>query len=229
MRRWLVLLLILGTLSPLPTWAQITPAPQGHIIRDEGTVLPQRPYLNMVGPLIACTDDAANRATKCTNTTTISAGTGTGTYKPSGVILRNTTTQATVGTSEETLATVTIPGNTLAVDGQALRFTAYFTTAANTNSKIARLRWNGTGGTVMTAASTASSGSAVVIQAMVIRTGASAQILGGAGMASAPNVATTTTTDSILLSGDIVVYVRGTTATAIGDLTFQALLVEYLP
>ena len=46
--------------------AQITPAPQGHIIRDEGTQLPQHPYLNFTGPGIACTTDSANRATKCT-------------------------------------------------------------------------------------------------------------------------------------------------------------------
>lgn len=162
-------------------------------------------------------------------TATLTAGTGTGTYQPSGRILVNTTSQATTGTSEETLASVTVPGNTLAANGSALRLTALFTTAANTNTKIARLRWNGTAGTVIAAGSTASSGSALFVVGHVIRTGASAQIVGGGGFGSAPNAATAATTDTVDLTGDIVVYVRGLTATASGDLTFIALLVEYLP
>ena len=66
MTRRVLAVLLLCAFSSLPAQAQITPAPQGHIIRDEGTQLPQQPYLNFTGPGVACTTDAANRATTCT-------------------------------------------------------------------------------------------------------------------------------------------------------------------
>lgn len=201
------------SVSATSTYANIAAVATGQVLASAGT-----------GTLPAYT------ASPALTTVTLGAGTGTGTYKPSGVIATNITPQATTGTSEETLASVTIPGNTLAVNGQALRITAYFTSAANTNAKTVALRWNGTAGTIITSnTGFTASGAAVVLTGNVIRTGAATQVLGGPGLASGTAVRATVTSDVITLSGDIVVYVRGTTATASGDVTFQALTVEYLP
>ncbi len=46
--------------------AQITPAPQGHILQDDGTTLRQQPYLNFAGPGMTCVDDPTSRRTTCT-------------------------------------------------------------------------------------------------------------------------------------------------------------------
>ncbi len=48
----------------------------GHIIEDEGTPLPQRPFLNFVGSNVVVTDDVPNNAT----TVTISGGSGSNIY-----------------------------------------------------------------------------------------------------------------------------------------------------
>lgn len=157
------------------------------------------------------------------------AGQGTASYRPSGVILVNTTTQATVGTSEETLATVTIPANTLSANGQALRFSAFFSTAANGNTKIVRVRWNATNGNIITAASTATSAGPIIVMGYVVRTGAATQLLAGPGWGQAGTANNAFVADTVALTGDVVVYVRGVTASAIADMTFQALIVEYLP
>ena len=65
MKRWLFLLLALALLPPAFAHAQITPGASGHIIQDEGTVLPQQPYLNFAGAGVACTTAATHRRTTC--------------------------------------------------------------------------------------------------------------------------------------------------------------------
>jgi hypothetical protein len=50
------------------------------MIQDEGAVLPQRPALNLTGPGVTCTDDAANTRTICS----IPGGGGGGTFDAAG-------------------------------------------------------------------------------------------------------------------------------------------------
>ena len=139
---------------------------------------------------------------------------------PVTVLHVNTTSQATTGTSEEVLATYTLPANTLSADGKALRIQAWCTTAANTNSKTFQIRVGGIGGVSVASTATATSGAALALTSTVIRTGASTQVATGSGLNyTTPNRNTAATIDIVVL---------GTTGTAAGDLTFRALLVEAL-
>ena len=160
---------------------------------------------------------------------TLPAGLGTATYRPSGVIHINVTPQATVGTTEETLATYTLPANTLSTAGRGIRVTAVFTTAANANSKIARICWNGAGGNPIAQVGTTSSGAGIRLQGEVFRTtGAGAQVDGGTGTANATAVNVSGQAETATLTADVDILIRGTTPTAIGDLTFQYMIVELL-
>ena len=151
---------------------------------------------------------------------TVTKGTGTATGKTSVVLNVNTTSRATTGTSEEVLATYTLPANTLNAAGKAIRVTAIFTTASNTNSKEARLKFGGIGGTQVAWQATTSPGLAIQLTAIVVRTGASTQIAYGS---SAGYSAPTQT-----LANNIDVVATGITSASAGDLTFKALLVEAL-
>ena len=98
--------------------------------------------------------------------------------------------------------------------------TAIFTAASNTISKEARLKFGGIGGTQVAWQATASSGLAIQLTAIVVRTGASTQIAYGS---SAGYSAPTQT-----LANNIDVVAIGLTSASAGDLTFKALLVEAL-
>jgi len=155
---------------------------------------------------------------------------GSTAYSPGGILVRTATSQATVGTSEETLATLTLPAGTLNANGQVVRIVAVFSTAANSNSKVARLRWNGTGGTNISSITVTSSATAIVLTGYVQRTtSASAQNCFGSAD-SAGNVSSAVYgADTADTSADVVIYVRATTASGAGDVTFQAAWIEYLP
>lgn len=77
----------------------------------------------------------------------VSAGTGTGLLTLGGVLCKGTGA-ATTGTSEEVLATCTIPAATLATAGASIRVSFLAHTAANANNKTMKVRVGGIGGVV---------------------------------------------------------------------------------
>ena len=91
---------------------------------------------------------------------------------PVVVLNVNTTSQATTGTSEEVLATYTLPANTLARNGQAVRVTMRGYHAANSNSATLRVRLGGIGGTVLAAHTLAAANGVFEINSVFYRTGA---------------------------------------------------------
>lgn len=159
---------------------------------------------------------------------TSSAGSSTGYKTLSGILNVNTTAQATTGTSEEILVTYTLPANALAVDGQMLRIRAFGTSAANTNSKSARIRFGGIGGPAVSVVSTTTASAHWTAEAVVIRTGAATQVSNGVSWYANFTSFTTVAAPTATLSGAVDIVVTGTTATSAGDLTFTGLVVELL-
>lgn len=152
-------------------------------------------------------------------------GASTG-IQPSGVISINTGSQATTGTSEETLMSFSLPANTLNTDGRGVRITAWGTHATNGNSKTVTLYF---GGTTLRARTGTDNGIVWRFDSLVFRTGAATQegiseisYTGSAGTLQRSTPAET-------LSGAVTIALKATTASAIGDVTCEGLMVEVLP
>ena len=163
----------------------------------------------------------------------VTMGTGSGTATVVGVANVNTTSQATTGTSKETLASYSLPANSLSANGKAIRIRAWGITAANGNTKTFTIDFGAT--TVATNVDNSGAGTAmvVVLEAVIIRTGANTQEASGFGLlgedsSSARKTTQTRTTPSATDSGAITIAITGTTPTAIGDLTFKGMTVEFL-
>ena len=167
-------------------------------------------------------------ATQVSTDAAVHAGTGTTTGKPSCLLNVNTTSQATTGTSEEVLATYTLPANSLSATGKIIRVTAYFTTAANANTKIARIRLGGLTGAAVTAQSISTNNGVVMLCGYIIRTGANTQAIVGHGIASSGAVTALNSTSTQTDTGSLAIVITGATATSSGDLTFRVMIVEFM-
>lgn len=99
-------------------------------------------------------DNPANTPVTLADGATVKAGTGTGSLTVGGVLCKGTGI-ATTGTSEQVLATCTIPANTLTASGAAIRVSLIAHTSATANNKIVRVRVGGIGGTVVAQSATA--------------------------------------------------------------------------
>ena len=160
-------------------------------------------------------------------------GTGTQTVTPVGVICAVSTAVGNLGASgPDDLQTCTIAANSLVATNRGIRVTARGTCANNVNAKTFTL--NVGTQVVLTHACTASvAGETWVIQAEVLRTGASAQdwyshYLGSTGVAGAlefdPELGTATQTET----ATIAVKMQSTASTANNDIVEEELLVEAL-
>lgn len=125
---------------------------------------------------------------------------------------------ATVGTSEETVGTYTLPAGFLDTDGNTLSMEAGGTCAANANSKTFRMYF---GATQMVTAAVACNATGWRIVGSVMRrtattqaTGAQVSAVGNAGAGNSVNAAET-------LSGTVAMTIKLLTATAGGDATMQ--------
>lgn len=84
------------------------------------------------------------------------------------------------GTSEQTLATYTLPGNTMVNAGQRLRISAAFSKAANVDSVTCKLYF---GSEVVSTGANTTSGAGMRLVLDVVKTGAKAQVVTGFGQA----------------------------------------------
>lgn len=112
------------------------------------------------------------------------------------------TTGTPASTVETSLGSFTLPQGALAVDGAAIRITAWFSLAANGNSKTPSIRIGGTvaaptSGTSIAALATTVSGAGLIAEAIVIRRSATAfDAIGRAG--STNNTISNVTTNQTL-------------------------------
>ena len=138
-----------------------------------------------------------------------------------------TTPFQTTATTEQDAFTYTIPANTLSADGRGLRITFNAGSAPNANTKTLKFYVNGTAITLNTT-TTAPNGSAIAGQIILMRTGASTEIMWAQGVQSGVNLQGPTTSTSLTedTTADIPIKITLTTPTATGDLTLRAVIVE---
>lgn len=160
---------------------------------------------------------------------TVSFGTGTGTGKFTGVICASAATATTSGTTEETVATCTIPANSMSADAKGVRVTAFFSTAATTNNKTIKLQY---GATVLQTVTKNTTSGSVKLEAIVLRDGATSQkgfsrqfwTLAGTWIDDLQNF----TTPAETLSGSVDLTIKLTTATAAAGASLQSYVVEFI-
>jgi hypothetical protein len=134
-------------------------------------------------------------------------------------------------TAETTLKSFTIPGSTLATNGDLIRFRATLRTAGNANNKTIRVKFGAT--TLVTLGAGAFNADFLIVEGTIVRTGAATQ----RAMVSSQSLGTIIgdrnrvdgTTPAETLSGDVVLAVTGQNGTAAAnDIICDGLLVEYL-
>jgi hypothetical protein len=147
----------------------------------------------------------------------------------SGRLNASLTSTGTTTTVEQTLLTYSLPANQLAADGDAVRVVCWGTTAANTNAKAAKLYFGTSSISSASAGPTPNPNAKKwFLELVVMRSGASAQVVSGNGTVdlTLPTVYTATGTDS--LTAAVTIKCTGTTGTAVQDLTAQGMLVEQI-
>ena len=166
------------------------------------------------------------------------AGTGTGRVSVGGVLCKGAPAQATTGTTEQVLATCTIPANTLSANGSAVLFKFFAHTAANANNKQLRIRVGGIGGTVVCDSTAVAANNLNITtpqNGTVARTGATTATAFCASwqFTNAASSATISTTVYSAQRAAAVTWanandlvITGTTPTAAGDLTLDSYTVE---
>jgi hypothetical protein len=144
-------------------------------------------------------------------------------------VLSVSTTQAGTGanTDETDLWTYSLPANTLSANGKGVRIRIFGTYAGNGNTKTVRSKF---GATSLTAVAGAPNDGMWRVDAVVIRTGASAQI-GSADHAdnAIGYRSASLTTPAEDTTGAITIKVTGTNGTAnANDIVFRGAIVETL-
>jgi hypothetical protein len=116
--------------------------------------------------------------------------------------------------------------NTLNVNGQALRVTGGYTTAANGKNKTVKVRVGGiTGTTILSYTSATNNGSVWFDALLTRRSGATAYGNGFASDGATSSVTGAAATPT--LTSDVDVVVTGTTGTSAGDMTLQQAVFGY--
>lgn len=142
-------------------------------------------------------------------------------------IIANSAVQSshTGNTSETTLATVTVPAGAMGPNGVVYIWVLYSWTN-NGNNKTPRVRWNGTGGTIVHGfTATTSNGE----QALIIirnRNSASSQITQTAGYAGIGTMTAAHVTDTVNTTSAVDIVMRGILGNSADSIAIEAYTVE---
>jgi hypothetical protein len=133
--------------------------------------------------------------------------------------VKSSATGNTNDTTEDTLWTYTLPGGTLAADGDAVHVEAVFGFAQNAHSKAARIYFGATAVALVTGLTTNLASLGALMRCTVTRTGAATQISGAAVLVGVPTaVAAFSFVEALApaetLSGNVVIKITGQTGTA---------------
>lgn len=151
-----------------------------------------------------------------------------GSFQPMGVLNGTIATAATAGgTTEQTLATYSLPANALDQTGRRIRIRAAFHCASNGNNKTMKLYF---GASVITTPTAATNNKNAYLELEVVKSGASTQIVWGKGL-----VDTTAVTPYVNASGSdtdtaaIVIKATGTDGTdSASDIVLDDFSVQYM-
>jgi hypothetical protein len=145
-----------------------------------------------------------------------------------GILVADWTPSSNIGVGETVLHSYVLPGATLSADNMIARFTFAGTIAANANQKILKFKF---GGAIVTVFNVTASGSNWRAVVDVIRSGGTAQKIGGQWSlraAGSPDGGGLYTTGGETMSSSITVQVTGQSDTASTDITKELFFGELL-
>ena len=131
-------------------------------------------------------------------------------------------------TNENTLATCTVPGGSMGVNGQ-LRVTALWTVNNNANAKTVRIRFGGASGTAYSAIGLASLVSRLDIRVIANTGAANSQVGGQSGSDTYASTANALTTSAVDTSASTTIVFTCQKATAGDTCTLSGYTVELFP
>lgn len=145
----------------------------------------------------------------------------------------STTATSNVGVAETDLISYPLPANTLSVNGQKVRVTAWGSFAANVNTKTIRAYFGATVVTNIGAGGANANGRNWKVTWTVVRSGAAIQVAEGTlviagtdGSLNFTNQAVASPTET--LSGAVTIKMTGQSGTASADITQLGMFVEVL-
>jgi hypothetical protein len=151
---------------------------------------------------------------------------GTTLFNPSGVIYLNTTPGSNVGTAETTLASYSLPANSLNAISQGLYIYAWGGTATNGNNKTMKLYF---GSEVITTPTAATSNKGWFLSLTVLTSSATAgQVVNGTGQVDVTPVTPYVAAGTESQTAAITIKCTGTSGTGSNDITLDGMYVEYL-
>lgn len=168
---------------------------------------------------------ALTSTTSLPNGTTVAMGTGAATPTVGGILHVNTTQTTSAATAKTTLVSYSLPTSSLSANGKAVRAVAWGTCAANGNNKTVTIDIGGA--VASTTGAVANNAGTWFVEAICVRTGASAEKNIGRAL-SATTAAATYNTDTASTAASITIAVTGTNGTASTDIIFEGLVVEAL-
>lgn len=146
-----------------------------------------------------------------------------------GRLTAQVTATGTTTTIENTMATYSLPANTLANPGDAVRTICWGTSAVNTNSKNVKLYFGSSAIQTQNNATTRiMSGDTWYLEMLVMRNGAATQDILSRGATALTPVTPVSTAGAETLSSAITIKCTGITPTAAQDVTTQGFLVEQI-
>lgn len=158
----------------------------------------------------------------------ITAGSGTATGSPAITLLTSSHVASNVNLALTDLITYTLPGGTLAHDGDCIEIIGEVTYAANADTKTVVLIFGGT--TLAGRGPAADNGSLISMRCRLIRTGATAQLAEGlTAISTTAGQLVTFTAPAETLANDIVIKISGQSGTGSNDVTSRLLIVRYYP
>jgi hypothetical protein len=135
-------------------------------------------------------------------------------------------TATTAVTTAETLYTYTLPGGTIATNGEGISVVAYGTFAANANTKSIVAKF-GTNTYASNAITTAPNGTDFKMEFQVLRTGAAGAVGFGEAVVEAVNQGIIVSKGGITWANDTAVTIIGTNGTAAAnDIVLSMVIVE---
>jgi len=159
------------------------------------------------------------------NTVFVRQGSSTQTNQLIGTAAVNLTLASTTVTSKQTLASYSLPANSLSARLKGLRITALATTATNAHPKSFGLNF---GATMCASQSANVNAGTMRLEVTLFKTGANTQECAGFSTTSTGALNQTHATASEIDTGPITVAVWGETPTMTRDLTFRSLWIEFI-
>lgn len=150
-----------------------------------------------------------------------------GAMHPMGVLFTTTATKGTAtGTSEQTLATFSLPASALDQPGRRIRITAMFSKAANVDAVTGKIYF---GSETISTGSNTTSGAGMFLSLEVVKSGSSTQIVWGNGQSGTTNVTPYSAAGAETDTSPITIKATCTDGTsAANDCVLQDFYVEYM-